>query len=210
ALQMAEVRLRLEDHYGVRDFDAQFAIPVPIDQAQDSGVLALYQRVANATQRLLTAEQRLTVSTADLVAAAAEAFAQAPATEDFSGRLFILPEAVAQIASYMTSLEATGGVHGVIDIGAGTTDVSVFMLEKPRNQVTTCYWYGALAIPKASAFVQDAVAAATPNSERMTESDLLRECANQGQVVTAALRQIKKLSNVAWNEGIGHLKEQHR
>src|SRR6185437_9377042 len=54
ALQMAEVRLRLEDHYGVRDFDAQFAIPVPIDQAQDSGVLALCQRVANATQRLLT------------------------------------------------------------------------------------------------------------------------------------------------------------
>ena len=136
--------------------DARFAIPVPIDHAQNSAVLATYQRIANAAHDLIGDGESLRYPGQDLVDAAARAFRDAPSGELPSGRIYTLPEAVAQMASYVRSLEKKPGVHGVIDVGAGTTDVSVFSFRAADGGRPV--WYSALAIPRAAAFVQQAVA----------------------------------------------------
>ncbi len=211
ALQIVAVRRRLQALYPGKRIDAQFTIPVPIDHVQDSGVLAAYRRVANGAEQLTDRDGTLRVRPEALILAAAEAYSAASDHERPDGRVFTLPEAVAEVASYLTSLEAKTGVHGVIDIGAGTTDVCVFSLQRPERRVQECYWYSALAIPKAGAFVQEAVADALQRKHpgrRFTEVDVLRECTRNEDVVERTLERIRHLANPAWAEGYGHLKKE--
>ena len=63
-----------------------------------------------------------------------------------SERAFVIPESVAEAASYVSSLRRSPGLHALIDIGAGTTDVSFFNLvdESTREH---CYWYSSGNLP---------------------------------------------------------------
>lgn len=210
AVQVAEVHRLLRSLYPGRQLDAQFTIAVPIDHVQNSTVLGLYHQVENTSQQLLSDDGTLRVSVEDLVSVAADEFPRAGRDERPDGRLYTLPEAVAQIASYLTSLEATAGVHGVVDIGAGTTDVSVFRLDRPERHVQECYWYSALAIPRASTFVHRAVAEMLPpeTGSRLTEMDLVRECAARQDRAVEALERIRTMTKRAWASAYGHLKKE--
>ena len=61
-------------------------------------------------------------------------------------RSFLIPESVAQAASYVSSLRRRPGLHALIDLGAGTTDVSVFNLAEDRLQEHS-YWYSSGNLP---------------------------------------------------------------
>ena len=62
------------------------------------------------------------------------------------GRVFVVPESVAEAASYVASLRRSPGLHALIDIGAGTTDVSFFnFVEEPTGE--HCYWYSSGNLP---------------------------------------------------------------
>ena len=50
-------------------------------------------------------------------------------SSDPDARVFAVPEAVAQVACYFSSLQRESGLHAIIDIGSGTTDVSIFNLQ---------------------------------------------------------------------------------
>src|SRR5690606_31059086 len=98
------------------------------------------------------------------------------------------------------------GVHGVVDIGAGTTDVSVFWLQQSRRGAERCTWYSALAIPHGTSLVYRALAkdmAAEPEREP-TEGELLRECERRRDVVTHSLELIRKRTHEAWQNGYKH------
>lgn len=209
AYQISEVYRELRELYPGRQVDAQFAIPAPIDHVQDSAVLATYRRVANTAEELIAGDGALRYPAQELVAAAADAFARAPQVERPDGRVYTLPEAVAQVASYLTSLEATPGVHGVIDIGAGTTDISIFSLRRPQHDVQECFWYGAVAIPKASAFVYRRLEhAADVEGPSLTEAALLEQCKRDTEIVARALEAIRRATRTAWFDAYGHLKKE--
>lgn len=210
ALQIMAVRREVDAFFDGRRVDAQCAVPVPIDHAQNSALLARYYRVINASQRLVHEDGTLQVGLRDLVPAAADAFRAAPESEVADGRIFTLPEAVAQIASYLTSLEREPGVHGVIDIGAGTTDVSIFRLLRPGDHGLGYFWYSASAIPRASAAVQQAVLdalAARGQTDVLTEGDLMRQMAAHGDIVRRELEGIRRLTNANWTEAYNHFKK---
>lgn len=68
-----------------------------------------------------------------------------------SERVFVIPESVAEAASYLSWQGSMPGLHALVDIGAGTTDVSFFNLVEEESEGTLkthCYWYssGNLAI----------------------------------------------------------------
>lgn len=211
ALQIVTVRKQLQALYPGKRIDAQFTIPVPIDQAQDSHVLAVYRRAANGAGQLTTRDGTLRVRPNALLDAAAEAYSAASDHERPDGRMFTLPEAVAEVASYVTSLEARTGVHGVIDVGAGTTDVCIFSQERTARRVNVCFWYSALTIPMGTAFVHKSVAATLNESTRggaVTDSKIEQECERNTGVVETALEQIRHCANPAWARGYGHLKKE--
>ena len=61
-------------------------------------------------------------------------------------RAFVIPESVAEAASYVSSLRRSPGLHALIDIGAGTTDVSFFnLVDEPTGE--HCYWYSSGNLP---------------------------------------------------------------
>ena len=63
-----------------------------------------------------------------------------------SERVFLIPESVAEAASYVSSLRSNPGLHALIDIGAGTTDVSFFnLVDEPTGK--HCYWYSSGNLP---------------------------------------------------------------
>src|SRR5690606_16131970 len=126
---------------------------VPIDHAQDSALLSVYCKVANTADQLVDQLGALRPASDELVDAACESFRDASPHDLPDSRVYTLPEAVAQVACYLKSLEAVQGVHGVVDIGAGTTDVSVFWLQQSRRGAERCTWYSALAIPHGTSLV---------------------------------------------------------
>lgn len=72
-------------------------------------------------------------------------------------RVFAVPEAVAETASYVDSLRREEGIHAVIDLGAGTTDVSIFNLRLPFGDSEN-YWYAASNIPIGTASIERIIA----------------------------------------------------
>ena len=60
-------------------------------------------------------------------------------------RVFAIPETVAEVVSYLKSFKKKTGMHALIDIGSGTTDVSIFNLTRTIEERS--YWYAARVIP---------------------------------------------------------------
>ena len=211
ALQIETVYTLLKRELGAQTVRAQFAIPVPIDQVQNSRVFSLYRRVANAAATLVDRDGALTVPRQQLMNAAAERFSAASDAESAECNVDIMPEAVAQLASYRTSLSSEEGVHGVVDIGAGTTDVSVFMFAKDRHAGISVTWYGAVAAPLATSHVFSRLAdRVTGKAERRaTESEIRDACASFADDVRTVLESIRiPWAQRAWATGFGHNKKQ--
>lgn len=209
ALQIQEIHGHLRRAYPGRQIRASYTIPVPIDQVENSRVNPLFQRVSAIAEGLLTPEGTLRHAAEGLVEAAAELERSGP-TGSGNGAVSIhtLPEAVAQMASYLTSLGKQKGLHGVIDVGAGTTDVSIFNLREGTERTHECYWYAAIAIPKAAAFVQGEVAKRCSADRALTERALLEECRVWPGVVADAFEQIRHASNPGWAGAHRHLNRQ--
>ncbi|NQT45884.1 MAG: hypothetical protein HQ593_00205 [Candidatus Omnitrophica bacterium] len=52
---------------------------------------------------------------------------------------FVLPETLASVMSYINSRKATDGLYGIVDIGAGTTDISFFRHSSAVGHVEGIY-----------------------------------------------------------------------
>jgi hypothetical protein len=131
-----------------------------------------------------------------------------------STRLFVVPESVAGAAGYITSLRRQSGLHALIDIGAGTTDVSIFNLNLARQTGATSFWYAARSIPMGAGRVEECVAQKLRELRRgeitrtvvhqvlAGTNDLSSKCQ---QVVYEELTRIWNGTKKAWAEAYGHL-----
>lgn len=144
ALRQARDAMIKAPEYHNYDLDIAFNICMPIDHLENNLVKTAFEKIfawAEAIEVRWSQDDK----TPDL-------FELSGLTENSASyghpesRVFAIPEAIAETASYRFSLEQTTGLHAVIDFGAGTTDVSIFNLRDEFQELRP-YWYSARNIP---------------------------------------------------------------
>ncbi|MBM4274061.1 MAG: hypothetical protein FJ134_06335 [Deltaproteobacteria bacterium] len=162
AMRQARKAIEQAPEYKGRQLDLTFNICMPIDHLQNNQVKSVFEQIfawawaieKNSPRNIGTAEVlEISETTRSL------AIYQPDNPEN---RVFAVPEAVAETASYLISLEKIPGLHAVIDFGAGTTDVSIFNLRGHfglRDEELQQFWYAARNIPWGMVHIERLVAA---------------------------------------------------
>jgi hypothetical protein len=175
AYVMHAVRLKLTrlQEYRNQDLDFHFNICVPIDYVENNAVRPCFEEVL-AWAELIERQWPNAAWDAEQVAQVADLRRLADYGRDTKGgfgrqdqeaRVFAVPEAVAEVASYLVSLRRREGIHAIIDLGAGTTDVSIFNLKERELQGQrrigrdwVSYWYSARSFPRGMTQIERIVA----------------------------------------------------
>lgn len=142
AMNLCRKIITAQPEYRDVDIDMAFNICMPIDHMQNNRVRATFESIFEWAERIeqkwaQVKDKNDLISTSYLVE---------KERIDNEKRVHSVPEAVASIAAYIVSLRKQEGIHAVIDIGAGTTDVSICNLMNPFGQYKN-YWYAAKNLP---------------------------------------------------------------
>lgn len=144
AYAIRECRERISNlpEYKDLDVDMEFNICVPIEHIENNVVRNAFEGIFKKAEAIERAMQDKSQKFNPITEEPPQEYY--PSTKD--SRVFAIPEAVASIASYLTSLRREDGLHAIIDLGAGTTDVSICNLVSPRGD-SESLWYAAKNIP---------------------------------------------------------------
>lgn len=127
-------------------------------------------------------------------------------------RVFVVPEAVASIASYLVSLKKRSGLHALVDIGSGTTDLSIFNLSIDRRLGSKSFWYASRSIPMGTAHIEDALGQSLAPRKKSGEVRLphtLRSTVpsrSESMVIARELETIWMRTRKGWAIAYGRLK----
>jgi hypothetical protein len=124
-------------------------------------------------------------------------------------RVFIIPESVAEAASYVSSLRRRPGLHALIDIGAGTTDVSFFNL-KEEGGMECSYWYSSANLPIGGIALERAAAGSRTRWTTGEISGRLEALKDQSgsnvpETVRAVYESIHRAAQPIWSKAFDHL-----
>jgi len=218
AKQMHVVRTILTKAYKGAELDIRFNVCVPIDHLEHSRMVDVHRKINLIAEELYNSWMSEGWGDNELVDVAASKFDDAESAASHNGRLFAMPEAMAEIASYLGSLETKRGIHAVIDVGAGTTDLSIFNLVGLTAHQHDCYWYAARNVPRGAGYVEAEIAKHLTKSSKtltLTEGELLRALDESGRkpdlaaVVRKELEKIWNALRATWTEGYArHYKKQ--
>lgn len=152
AYVIKKVRKFLEKRFPRQALQLNYHVCIPIDTIQKKHTITKFQRALNVA---VTIESRWDGKNGlKLLQDAALCWESNPELNSEETAVNLIPEAVAQMASYFMSLSAEKKIHGVIDLGAGTTDISIFMLDEDG----CVNWYNAVIEPGGMEKVESAVA----------------------------------------------------
>lgn len=133
-----------------------FNICLPIDTFEEENVRGEFQRAINIASII---EKDWDEENGLWLLEKAAALWNCTADSELEGAtVHLIPEAVAQMASYVNSLSAENKIHGVIDFGAGTTDFSIFNLCEDDEEGKCVFWYNAITFPGGMEKVESSVA----------------------------------------------------
>lgn len=124
------------------DIDMAFNICMPIDHIQNSTVKDEFEKIFLFAEKI----EELWSSQGNALDIIGTSYDLENKTRKQESRVYSVPEAVASFASYLVSLRRQEGLHALIDMGAGTTDISICNLQNPYDQ-SMSYWYAARNIP---------------------------------------------------------------
>ena len=193
---MGETQEIIRSKVDAEEVDVIFNTCVPIDQAESPAVMAAFERVAAVSDFLVRNNEWRRHSGIEFVFRAAELLKTL--TYSMSAdetRLFLVPEAIASFQAYQQSLVRTEGLHALIDIGAGTTDVSIAYLAIPKHTASSSSWYAARSIPLAGGYVEDLVA-----SELKQRAN--REASREELIQAIAQRGRDSITNATCRKGL--------
>lgn len=172
-MNLARNHIRNLPEYLNMDIDLTFNICMPIDHIENNRVRTIFENLFVWAEAIENSWQRKGESF-DILNASYDCEG---ATRETSSRVFAVPEAVAEVVSYLSSLLRREGLHAVIDFGAGTTDVSIFRLAGTAGEMVS-YWYAARNIPRGTANIERMVAghlAATNGTRKCTYGDVVEK-----------------------------------
>jgi hypothetical protein len=139
--------------YRDAELDIAFNICMPIDHIENNILNSVFEKVFSLAERI---EQDWRKSSKDFDPLGAS-YDLENKSHELEKRVFAVPEAVAAMASYIISLAKEEGLHAIIDLGAGTTDVSICNLSIPSGE-SISYWYAARNIPKGTINIERIIA----------------------------------------------------
>jgi len=176
-----------------------FNVCLPIDTYEKESVRGEFQRAINVAEHLelLWDEKRGSRMLRTIVAL----WEKASDKELKNSKVHLVPEAVAQMASYTNSLGAEKKIHGVIDFGAGTIDFSVFNLREEPEEGKCAYWYNAVTFPGGMEGVEEIVAKHRSGSAgAITFGELRKAMENVSAESPAVLGEVKGLLESVWEK----------
>jgi len=124
------------------DLDIAFNICMPIEHMENNSVRKAFEDIFRKAEAMERAMQDLGENFNPVFYDISQEYYP----NEMEKRVFSIPEAVAGIASYLISLRREDGLHAIVDLGAGTTDVSICNLVSPRGEAESL-WYSAKNIP---------------------------------------------------------------
>jgi hypothetical protein len=203
--------------YESQTLDLIYNICVPIDQVESSKVLKVYEKILATAECILKEWNSAYFEDMNvLVNIAKDLFKGSTYNEnDPETRFFVVPETVAQISSYLKSMEADPGIHAVIDVGAGTTDVSIFSVVNPKSFDSKTNWYAASNIPLGAASIERVFIDYASKKDPTFNPSHLNEfydgtCFQNGSLpqdtilnIHTAIKKIKKSSDNTWGQAYG-------
>ncbi len=199
--------------------DMEFNTCIPIDHIQNNNVRPIFEQIlatAEAIEKEWTNDEDCN-KLLDLVKEKYKKVQYLPT--DPNTRMFGVPEAVAEIASYLVSTQKRDGLHAVIDFGAGTTDFSIFNLENVgmRGAVKKI-WYAARNLPRGTQRIERIVSLylkKISKEEKVTDSHVVSAISNVTKLPDEIKYEIKKElkelwedSHVVWGQAYSRRKSQ--
>lgn len=196
---MRRVRYALEQRRLADEIDVVFNTCVPIDQAEHQGVKAAFDRVAAVAQRLYESFPIDIAPSMDWISEAGTLREAVRVEQGDATRLFVFPEAVASFATYKDSLSVREGNHALIDIGAGTTDVTILYVAKTNRHAPGTTWWAARSVPMGMGMIEDAVqdAMGSATVDQVTLHSALRS-GKLDSLISQGLHRIWEETKFAW------------
>jgi len=144
AYMMRRCRDFLKSQYVGRELHINYNVCIPIDYAEDNLVKKDFEKMLAVAQELDRFWEQEKGESRSLLRLASELKDQC-VYDETKMNVFAIPEAVAELAGYRMSADRDAGLYVLIDIGSGTTDVSIFRLE--RGVKERIQWLSSDAIP---------------------------------------------------------------
>lgn len=152
AYAMYLARIEIKNRLKSNDLDLMYNICIPIDHVQNNKVRYVFEKIL-AWAEIIEKEWTIRGESFDPLEFSNKVESKAKygaktnsfSREDQDARVFAVPESVAEIASYLYSSNKQSGLHALIDLGAGTTDISIFNLNRETKNT---FWYSAGNIPE--------------------------------------------------------------
>jgi hypothetical protein len=213
AAVMRRVRQSIEKELRTEDLDLIFNTCVPVDQSERTPVVIAFERVIAAAINLEREDALKNPARFWLERAAVLHETASYDAGNDETRVFLMPEAVATAAGYVSSVRRKAGLHALVDIGAGTTDVSICMLSLALRSGATTFWYAARSIPMGAGRIEAMVATALARAgnDTITTDRVHRAIAGDaafrrycGNLVQEELTRMWYGTARAWNEAYGH------
>ncbi len=194
-------RKLIEEQYPDYQLDFAFNVCIPIDQVQDSKVKPVFDKILTCSQKI-EAQWTHDKNHKELLDLAKNNLKNAEYDqEDPETRVFSVPEAVAEVASYFNSLKSQDGLHAVIDIGAGSTDISIFNLINIRRARERSFWYAARNLPRGGQRVEKIVFDyGTETGQELSGALILNQLSNFEGAPLILKNKIRKELNELWEE----------
>lgn len=122
----------LHNRYGhAADLKVWTNIGAPIDQESVAGAKAEFTRIAYLSQ-CLSNVVRNGIPLEDVIEAQTDLESKSLVVPDETERtIFVQPETATGLMAFLKSTAAAPGLYAIVDVGAGTTDVSFFRLSLP-------------------------------------------------------------------------------
>jgi hypothetical protein len=139
--------------YSSSELDFAFNICMPIDHVENSNLKLVFERIFSWAELIEDEWAKSKVGFDPLKTA--QFFENRSANKE--SKIYAVPEAVASLASYLISLRKRKGLHAIIDLGAGTTDLSICNLFIDTGDIKS-YWYAARNLPRGTIGIERALA----------------------------------------------------
>ncbi|NLM71410.1 MAG: hypothetical protein GX181_05570 [Synergistaceae bacterium] len=176
-----------------------FNVCLPIDTYEKKNVRSEFQRAINVAEHLeLLWDEK---SDSGMLKTIAALWKKTSDKELSNSKVHLVPEAVAQMASYTNSLGAEKKIHGVIDFGAGTIDFSIFNLRDESEEGKCVYWYNAVTFPGGMEGVEEIVAKHRSKSDgNISFGELRKAIENISAESPVVLEEVKELLESVWEK----------
>lgn len=217
--------IRRSPEYRNAELDIAFNICMPIDHIENNILNSVFEKIFSLAERI-ERDWRKSGKDFDPLGASYDLENK---SYKLGERVFAIPEAVAAMASYLISLRKEEGLHAIIDLGAGTTDVSICNLSILSGK-STSYWYAARNIPKGTINIERIIASFIKegdkgplctccdvyncfNTLRLNEFQSLGSDKKRKQLIASIFDEISRLKKSreyyeTWGSAYKHLKKQ--